>query len=273
MPKTPKSTRNDTAPAALFRLYHHWRRPRDSIPDRLWRQTLAQARCAQFLPRNDRARLRHLTTRFLQKKTFDGAAGIQVTETMRAGIALRACVPILQLGLEFYAGWNEIVIYPGDFRVHNEYTDDAGVVHREVLELCGESLSQGPMVLSWEAITAGVGATTDHDLVIHECAHKLDILNGAADGFPPLHSDLQARAWTRDFRAAYDHLCAELNAGRAPRLDSYAATDPAEFFAVASEIFFTAPALLCADYPAIYTQLRGFYRQDPVLFTDGGAET
>lgn len=192
---------------------------------------------------------------------------------MRAGIALRACVPILRLGLEFYAGWNEIVIYPGDFRVHNEYTDDAGVVHREVLELCGESLSRGPMVLSWEAIAAGVGASTDHDLVIHECAHKLDILNGAADGFPLLHSNMEARAWTREFCAAYDHLRAELDAGRALRLDPYAATDPAEFFAVASETFFTAPALLCTDYPAIYAQLRGFYRQDPLGSSNGGAKS
>lgn len=251
--------------AALCRLYDRWWRARRAIPDHLWRQTLSRVPYAQALPRPDRARLLKLATRFLQNKSFDGAAGIQITDAMRVDIALRACVPVLNLGLEFFTGWSEIVIYPGDFRVHDEYTDDAGVVHHEVLELCGESLSQGPMVLSWEAIAASTSAISGHDLVIHECAHKLDILNGAADGFPPLHSAMEARAWTGDFRTAYEHLCAELDAGRATRLDPYAATDPAEFFAVASETFFAAPAVLCADYSAIYSQLRAFYRQDPVV--------
>ena len=258
--------------AALGRLYDRWWRAHHVISDRLWHRTISQTRYAHALPRHDRVCLRDLATQFLRTKTFDGAAGVQVTDIMRVCIALRACVPVLQLGLNFYTGWNEIVIYPGDFRVHDEYTDDAGVVHHEVLELCGESLTQGPMVLSWEAIAAGVSATTDHDLVIHECAHKLDILNGAADGFPPLHSDMAAHAWTRDFRTAYEHLCVELDAGRETRLDPYAATDPAEFFAVASETFFAAPSILYGHYPAIYTQLRMFYRHDPVVFTDQDAE-
>ena len=93
---------------------------------------------------------------------------------MRARIALHAGIPILNLGLDYYADWNSIVIYPGDFRVHDEYMDEHGVVHREIMDLCGQSLSQGPIVLSWEAMREEDETPADHDLVIHECAHKLD---------------------------------------------------------------------------------------------------
>jgi hypothetical protein len=256
--------------AALRRLYDRWRIRRQAIPDRLWHRTLAQVHTACMLTRSDRARLRECTTLFLRAKTFDGAAGLVVTDSMRAAVAVRACLPILNLGIEYYSGWNDIVIYPGDFRVRDEYVDDAGVVHQQTLDLCGESLSHGPMVLSWDAIVSAGANVDGHDLVIHECAHKIDMLNGAADGFPPLHATMDALAWTRDFHAGYDGLCAALTAGAESRIDAYAATDPAEFFAVMSETFFAAPAIVRADFPAIYAQLGLFYRQHPDAVNPSG---
>ena len=182
---------------------------------------------------------------------------------MRVRIALHASIPVLNLGLEYYADWISIVIYPGDFRVHEERMDDYGVVHPEIMDLCGQSLSQGPIVLSWEAIREEEVAPADHDLVIHECAHKLDLLNGNANGFPPLHSGMNARAWARDFHAAYRRLCTALDSRGSYRLDPYAAQDPAEFFAVLSETFFTMPRFIHEDFPAVYEHLQDFYRQDP----------
>lgn len=236
-------------------------RRRPPLPEGLWRAALAATPYAGALPQPQQERLRALAGEFLRAKSFEGAAGLEITDRMRAVIALKACLPALELGLDYYDGWTSIVIYPGDFRVHEEYEDESGVVHRGLADLCGESLERGPMVLSWEAIAHP--PAPDQDLVIHECAHKLDTLNGPADGFPPLPADMDMRAWARDFMRAYDTLLRALDEGRGTHLDPYAETDPAEFFAVASETFFTAPAILYDDFPDVYGQLRRFYRQDP----------
>lgn len=233
------------------------------IPDALWSKALRTSPYARALPKNDRQKLRQLTTQFLRMKSFEGVADLVVTETIRARIALHACLPILHLGLDYYSDWTSIVIYPGDFRVRAEFADEIGVVHEETKDLCGESLSQGPVVLSWEAICEEDDHPAEHDLVIHECTHKLDILNGDANGFPPLHADMNTSQWARDFHMAYDQLCAQLDAGATCRLDPYAAEDPAEFFAVTSETFFAAPWIVYEDFPVVYKQLRSFYRQDP----------
>ncbi len=247
----------------LKKLYRHWRPGRSSLPDSLWLQTCRASSYARALPKPDRERLRELATRFLHTKSFEGASGLAVSGVMRARIALHACIPILNLGLDYYGDWASVVIYPGDFRVHDEYMDEHGVVHREILDLCGRSLSRGPIVLSWQAILKEDETASDHDLVIHECAHKLDVLNGDANGFPPLHADMRAREWSRDFRAAYEQLCTGQSGGNPGRIDSYAGEDPAEFFAVLSEAFFTVPRLVAEDFPAVYRQLMRFYRQDP----------
>ncbi len=217
---------------------------------------------ARALPEPDRERLRGLVARFMQTKSFEGARGFAVSEAMRARIALHACVPILNLGLDYYGDWASIVIYPGDFRVHDEYMDEHGIVHREILDLCGQSLSRGPIMLSWEAIRKEDETGPDRDLVVHECAHKLDVLNGSANGFPPLHANMNVGEWSQDFHAAYEQLRGGLSTGNPGRVDAYAGEDPAEFFAVLSETFFTAPRLVAEDFPAVYRQLARFYRQD-----------
>jgi Mlc titration factor MtfA (ptsG expression regulator) len=203
-----------------------------------------------------------MTDLFLGAKSFAGAAEFEPTSEMCATIAVKACVPILNLGFDYYAGWSDIVVYPGDFRVDDEYTDDAGVVHRETRDLCGQSLTQGPIVLSWQAIEEEQ-TILDRDLVMHECAHKLDILNGDANGFPPLHSDMPIEGWARTFTEAYELFGAAVDDESDTALDPYAATDPAEFFAVVTETLFTQPEIIYRDFPEVYRQLARFYRQEP----------
>ncbi len=241
---------------------------RRARPRTLWSRYLDSCRYAQALPNSDQENLRDLVSRFMKSKVFEGASGLIVTDAMRVRIALHACIPILNLGLNYYADWADIVIYPGDFRVRNEYTDEYGIVQRETMDLCGQSLSPGPIVLSWETLRAEDKAPTEHDLVIHECAHKLDVLNGPANGFPPLHSDMNPREWAQDLQAAYDRLCSGLDNGVHSRLDPYGAEDPSEFFAVLSEMFFTTPKIIKEDFPAAYQQLQYFYRQNPHRFMD-----
>ena len=258
-----------TTAGGLKKIYRRWRSAENALPDALWSKTLRTSTYARALPKAEQARLRELSSRLLASKSFEGALGVTVNNAMRARIALHAGIPVLNLGLDYYAEWMAVVIYPGDFRVHDEYMDEHGVVHREMTDLCGQSLSQGPIVLSWETILEEDKFPSDYNLVIHECAHKLDVLNGAANGFPPLHSDMQARAWARDFHDAYRRLCAAHDAKKSCRIDPYATEDPAEFFAVMTETFFTKPRLIYQDFPAVYTQLRNFYRQDPVAVLAG----
>jgi Mlc titration factor MtfA (ptsG expression regulator) len=236
------------------------------IPDRLWRAALARAPYTRRLPRARQTELRELATRLLRKKAVETAHDLVLTDAMRTLIAARAALPVLGLGLDYYNDWVSIIVYPGDFRVRHTYTDETGVEHHYVDELCGESLGAGPMVLSWETID-GQDGSDGTDLVIHECAHKLDILNGDANGFPPLHRDMSRNAWTAAFREAYDRFAAAVDAGEETTLDPYAATDAAEFFAVLSEAFFTQPRWVADPFPDVYHQLRAFYRQDPLAPT------
>ena len=242
--------------------YRRWRATQHPILDRHWSAALRATPHARSLPADQHARLRELATLFLLDKSFTAAHALTLTDAMRVQIALKACLPILQLGLDSYAEFHGIVLYPGDFRVHEQHMDEAGVVHDQVRDLCGQSLTRGPMVLSWDTL-ANEHAGDGQDLVIHECAHKLDVLNGDADGFPALHPDMSASAWTRVFRRAYDEFCREVDAGHATRLDPYASADAAEFFAVTSETFFTRPDIVYQDFPEVYPQLAAFYRQDP----------
>lgn len=236
---------------------------RERIGDTQWSQALVHSMYAQALHLADRERLRALTERFLHTKSFDGVAGFETTQLVRTVIALKACTPILNLGIDCYAGWTDVIVYPGDFRVADEYIDPVGVVHRGTRVLCGQSLSQGPMVLSWEAV-AGSRQDPARDVVIHECAHKLDVLNGAPNGFPPLHAHMSAQRWSQVFHDAYERFDGTVQTGTATNLDPYAATDPAEFFAVMSETFFTRPAVVYRDFPTAYAELVQFYRQNPL---------
>jgi Mlc titration factor MtfA (ptsG expression regulator) len=248
----------------LRRLYRCWLLARRPIPDPLWKAALRRHRYARRLPAPDQQRLRELATLFLHAKAIEPAAQLNLDDAMRVEIALRASVPVLNLGLDWYDGWYAVVVYPGDFRVHDEYTDEIGVVHRGTRDLCGESLTGGPVVLSWQSIEQDV-EHEGFDLVSHECAHKLDLLNGDANGFPPLHAGMDAKRWTETFETALEALNAALDRDEDTRLDPYAATDAAEFFAVTSETFFSAPWIVAEDFPDVYAELRTFYRQDPVV--------
>jgi Mlc titration factor MtfA (ptsG expression regulator) len=235
-----------------------WRRRRvlqkHRIDDALWRRATARL---QFLPQTPK--LRELALLLLAEKEFAGTHGLEVTDEMRVAIAAQACLPILELGLDWYSGWSGIVVYPGDFRVRRSQTDEHGVVHEWDDVLAGEAMPGGPVVLSWDAAA--------HDpainVVIHEFAHKLDMLNGEADGVPPLHVGMDRRAWIAAFKQAYDGFGDALERGRDTWLDPYAAEHPSEFFAVVSEAFFREAPETKRRYPDVYEQLRLFYRQDP----------
>ena len=241
----------------------NWRRRRVLAKHRmdpaLWRRVTAKLPFLRGLDAAQARRLQDLVLLFLAEKQFVGVRGQELDDAIRLSIAAQACLPILELGLDWYDGWSGIVIYPDDFRVRRSEMDEGGVVHEWEDELAGESWLGGPVILSWDAAQHDA----DVNVVIHEFAHKLDMRSGDADGVPPLHRDMDRDAWRAALARAYEGFCDALERGRDSWLDPYAAEHPSEFFAVLSEAFFEAPNETRRRYPEMYDQLRRFYRQDP----------
>ena len=244
-----------------------WRRrrtlARHTIPDALWTRTLAETASLATLDDQSLQRLREFALLFLFEKSLEAGADFELDDAKRVRIAALACRPILELGLDSYAGFVSIVVHPDEFVVAGrEQEDEDGVVHVGDDVLSGEAWEQGPVVLAWGEVLAS-GRGDGFDVVAHEFAHKLDLLDGVANGMPPLHQDMSEAAWIETFQSAFDDLHVRIERGEEPWLDPYAAEDPAEFFAVCSEMFFDVPTAFAAEYPAVYAQLARFYRQDP----------
>lgn len=242
---------------------------RHPIPDEPWLSVTRRLPLLQGLTATKRARLRELTTLFLHDKTFNGVQGLVLSDEMRLVIAAQACLPILELGPDTYAGWVEIVVYPGAFRVTREVMDEFGIVHQQAAGLSGEAWGTGPVILAWEEVEReSFHLHKGHHVVVHEFAHKLDLLNGRANGLPPLHPDMPIEAWSHALGEAYQRLVEKVERHHHTAINPYAATNPAEFFAVICEYFFTAPEILQRHVPAVYEQLKRYFRQDPLTRLD-----
>ncbi|HVF64407.1 MAG TPA: M90 family metallopeptidase [Casimicrobiaceae bacterium] len=251
----------------MFHALRSWRRKRvlatSAIPDELWSEARAALPLLARYDDAEIARLRELTVLFLDAKGILGAQGHEVTPSQRVIIAVQACVPILNLDLSWYDGFENVIVYPGEFVTGSEWEDEAGVVHRNDAPLAGEAMDKGPVVLSWPDVEAARDwHATGMNLVIHEFAHKLDLRDGTANGCPPLPEDLPTAMWRATLDAAYTDFVARVDDGEETPIDPYAAEDAGEFFAVLSEVFFAEPTLLLGEYPAVYALLARFYRQD-----------
>lgn len=233
------------------------------IADVEWLHAFNCLSSLQRLSIQEKARLKRLAILFLHYKSVEGVGELHVTTAMRLHIALQACLPILNLGLDWYRGWVSVLIYPGAFSKERSETDEYGVVHQGRANLSGESWQRGPVILSWDDALHR-GDFDGNNVVIHEFAHKLDMLNGRANGFPPLHPGMSAKKWAEVFNRAYADFDLRLQEPEPIPIDSYAATSAGEFFAVFSEVFFEKPIMIQQYYPEVYELLVSFYRQDPL---------
>jgi Mlc titration factor MtfA (ptsG expression regulator) len=261
-----------------------WFRPRARAKSRpidaqLWRGATSKWLFMRGVSAEEDARLKQMAERFLAGKHFSGTHDLAVTPQMEVVIAAQACILVLELGAEWYDGWSEVIVYPGQFAPEREVIDEAGVVHLTNDPMAGEAWLGGPVVLSYEDVALAANEAEripGYNVVIHAFAHKLDMRNGDPNGFPPLHAGMSAVAWKTAFAQAYEDFCRRVDAADrlSPRraqaaldalpIDPYAAESAGEFFAVGSEAFFEAPEMLAPAYPAVYEQLRLFYRQDPL---------
>jgi len=252
----------------MFSAISRWRQRRilrrAAIPDALWREATALRPFLAIYDSGELERLREKVVLFLHAKAIVGARGHEVTPLQRVIIALEACVLVLELDLSFYDGFENVIVYPGEFVPDWEWEDEAGVVHRNDGPLSGEAMPGGPVVLSWPDVAASADwEEAGMNLVLHEFAHKIDMRNGEADGCPPLPAGMSPGLWRETLTAAYDDFCARVDDGEDTAIDPYAADSPAEFFAVLSEVFFADPLLLQEEYPRMYEACATFYRQDP----------
>ncbi|KXB29167.1 hypothetical protein AT959_18440 [Dechloromonas denitrificans] len=250
----------------LFDWFKSKRQPQ--IDPALWAKTLAGLPFLASLAVDEQKRLKTLAEGFLAEKEFSTAGGLPLSDEICVAIAAQACLPILNLGLAAYRDWVGIIVYPDEFVVARRIEDENGVIHEFDDVLSGEAWEGGPLIVSWRDVQqAGDG----YNVVIHEFAHKLDMLNGEADGMPALHSGLDEEEWQATFLAAYDDFCRRVDDGEETIIDPYGSDDPAEFFAVLSESFFEIPEVIAGEYPAVYELLKRYYRQDPLTRSTNAA--
>jgi Mlc titration factor MtfA (ptsG expression regulator) len=240
---------------------------RRAVPDALWDACVAALPFVAARPTDQRERLRRMVSLFLDRKEFSGAQGFVVTDEIALAVAVQACLPVLELGVDCYDGFVGIVMHRDLVRAPREQMDEHGVVHAWDEELAGEAMEGGPLMLSWADVLAeGNAEDTAYNVVIHEFAHVLDMRDGTADGVPLLPSAAEQRAWIEVLMPEYDRFCERVVCGHETVMDPYAAEAPDEFFAVASETFFVTPRALKEEQPATYRLLASYYRQDPSAY-------
>jgi Mlc titration factor MtfA (ptsG expression regulator) len=215
------------------------------------------------MPAPLRQQLQRLVKQFLHQKRFVGCAGLELTEEMRVTIAAQACLLLLNRPSRVYPGLHTVLVYPGAFLVPRREQDAAGVVTETRQDLLGESWGDGRVVLSWEHVRrAGLEPGGTHNVVLHEFAHQLDSESGSNNGAPWLGSPERYRSWSETLSRDFELLRRDAWFGYRDVLDPYGATNPAEFFAVATESFFEQPHALASRHPALYAEFQAYYRVD-----------
>lgn len=237
----------------------------EPLPPAWWELIDRRVPIVRRLDASERARLGGIVRVLLDEKRFEGCAGLVVTEEMRLTIAAQAALLILNRPDDgFYPTLRSILVYPAGYRVRHSRPGPAGIVTERDEVRLGETWTEGSLVLSWADVVRGAEDEDDgRNVVFHEFAHQLDGQAGCMDGAPPLPDAARYRAWARVLGGAYAELVDSVRAGEEELLDGYGATHPAEFFAVATELFFERPRAMRRRYPRLYEQLAGFYGQDP----------
>lgn len=218
------------------------------------------------LPADVRGRLDGLIRAFLEEKQFIGCQGLGVTPYMKLVIAAQACLLVAGRDEHVYDELRAILVYPSQFVVREQWHDEHGVVTEEDSVLSGQAWDSSRIILSWEDVRAGGHGAGTYNVVVHEFAHYLDREAGGLDGAPALDNPARHARWAEVFQSEFEALRRAVERDETTFLDPYAAHDEAEFFAVTSEAFFEAPRELAGAHPALYDELRAFYRLDPAAW-------
>lgn len=222
------------------------------------------------LPPADRVELAGHVQVFLAEKPFEGCGGLEITDEVRVTVAATACILLLHRGTACYPDLKSILVYPTAYLVPAGQAVGGGMVSDDPQGRLGESWVRGVVVLAWDNVLAGAADIHDgHNVVLHEFAHQLDQETGAGDGAPVLPQRSMYVAWARVLGHEFDQLVRDAADNHRTLIDTYGATNPAEFFAVVTEAFFEKPRQLRAKHPELYLELQLFYKQDPAALNLG----
>jgi Mlc titration factor MtfA (ptsG expression regulator) len=216
------------------------------------------------LPMPLRLQLRNLIKQFLHQKHFDGAGGLEISDEIRVTIAAEACMLLLNRKTPVYPSLRYIIVYPSAFVVDRVQGGEDGVVSEGRQGLLGESWSNGKVILAWDNVLHGSTNFVDgQNVVLHEFAHQLDSESGSTNGAPVLAGCNCMRTWAATLSEEFEELQEEAWQGKQSLLDHYGATNPAEFFAVATETFFEKPQQMAKNHRELFDVLKAYYRVDP----------
>ena len=215
----------------------------------------------------ERAHLRALVQVFIAEKYWEGAGGLELTDEIRVTISAQACLLLLGLPHNYYQNVESIIVYPSTVVPPQRkpgFFENSSLPLELPHPIIGQAFRQGPVIIIWDAaLRGGRHPESGHNVIYHEFAHKLDMLDGMADGTPPLKDRSEFRDWVLTCSREYLRLKHSAEKGKKSFLDSYAATNEAEFFAVATEQFFDQPRLMIKHAPDLYRVLKEYYRQNP----------
>ncbi len=231
-----------------------------------WRKIIQQ-RMPYFrqMPADLQLQLKQHIQVFLAEKEFVGCNGIKITDEIRITVAAQACLLLLNRQTNYYPKLHTILVYPSAFIKEQQSINADGTQQVKRMALAGESWEFGKVVLSWQDTLEGAQIPDDgRNVVIHEFAHQLDQENGKANGAPILAKRQSYQSWSTVFLAQFELLQKQARTGSTSLFDYYGATNPAEFFAVASEVFFEQSKQLFHEHPKLYQQLTGYYQVDPI---------
>lgn len=220
------------------------------------------------LPHHLRERLHHKTGQFIRSTFFEGCGGLELDDEMILTVAAQACILVINLPGTPYPHLNTVLLYPSAFKSNIERAGPAGTVLTEEVECLGESWDAGTVILAWDAVHHEARIPDDgHNVTLHEFAHQLDALDGDTDGVPLLKTPDAYNRWAQVLGEHCNDLIEKIARGEDTLLDPYAATNPAEYFAVATETFFEKPYQLKAKRPTLYAELQTFYQLDPASWS------
>jgi Mlc titration factor MtfA (ptsG expression regulator) len=226
------------------------------------------------LSANDRAELFGHTQVFLAEKRFEGCDGLEITDEVRITIAAQACLLLLHRKTDYFPRLLTILVYPSTYVAEDRRHVHGHVWQEGKMARLGETGRWlGAIVLAWDAVKSGAADPSDgKNVVLHEFAHQLDYENYAEDGAPALATRDQRLSWQEVMRGEFASLRAADETGISALLDTYGATNPAEFFAVSTEAFFERPRALRARHPKLYAELQRYFHQNPVEYSEERVE-
>jgi Mlc titration factor MtfA (ptsG expression regulator) len=235
-----------------------------------WRELLvANVPLYSRMPDDLRLRLHERIARFISSTRFEGCNGLELTEGMILTVAAQASILVLNREGEPYPELRTVYLYPTTFSSVQKRRDAMGIVTEGEVHRLGESWETGTVILAWDSVEQGARNIHDaRNVTFHEFAHQLDHEDGATDGAPGLPGREAYRSWAKVFRENYADFLEKVDAGKRTLIDDYGATNPAEFFAVATETFFEKPRQLFRMRPDLYDELKGYYGVDPQGWLD-----